>query len=344
MDAAEPGVEAAPARDAVDVGRDLRRRQRPQLLVVERDLLLHLAEDPQGPGRDVDVRDVAGVEHRPLLGQVLARAAGARGRSPPRAPCPRPSSGRAASAGTLDGMDVAAREREFVRVAGPDAADYLQRMVSNDVEALALGRGVPGAAPHREGARDRAARRAATRRRRLPAPDRAGPGRGRAHAAGADAPARAVRDRARGARVRARLRRRGGLRDGLARRARGARRRARADARRRRSSSCAGSRAACRAGSARSTTGSCRRRRASTRRTSPSRRAAIRGRSRLRGCTSAAIRTAGCASSSSQLRRAAGARRAAPPRRAGGRPRHERRAPRGRHRRRARVRADGGAG
>jgi folate-binding protein YgfZ len=36
-------------------------------------------------------------------------------------------------------MDVAAREREFVRVAGPDAADYLQRMVSNDVEALGVG-------------------------------------------------------------------------------------------------------------------------------------------------------------------------------------------------------------
>jgi tRNA-modifying protein YgfZ len=36
-------------------------------------------------------------------------------------------------------VDVASREREFVRVAGPDAADYLQRMVSNDVEALAPG-------------------------------------------------------------------------------------------------------------------------------------------------------------------------------------------------------------
>jgi tRNA-modifying protein YgfZ len=36
-------------------------------------------------------------------------------------------------------MDVAAREREFVRVAGPDAADYLQRIVSNDVEALVEG-------------------------------------------------------------------------------------------------------------------------------------------------------------------------------------------------------------
>jgi tRNA-modifying protein YgfZ len=40
-------------------------------------------------------------------------------------------------------MDVAARGREFVRVAGPDSADYLQRMVSNDVEALALGEACP---------------------------------------------------------------------------------------------------------------------------------------------------------------------------------------------------------
>jgi len=40
-------------------------------------------------------------------------------------------------------VDVAAREREFVRVAGPDAADYLQRMVSNDVEALADGEACP---------------------------------------------------------------------------------------------------------------------------------------------------------------------------------------------------------
>jgi folate-binding protein YgfZ len=40
-------------------------------------------------------------------------------------------------------MDVAARHREFVRVAGPDAADYLQRMVSNDVEALTAGKACP---------------------------------------------------------------------------------------------------------------------------------------------------------------------------------------------------------
>jgi aminomethyltransferase len=40
-------------------------------------------------------------------------------------------------------MDVAARERDFVRVAGSAAADYLQRMVSNDVEALAVGEACP---------------------------------------------------------------------------------------------------------------------------------------------------------------------------------------------------------
>jgi folate-binding protein YgfZ len=35
------------------------------------------------------------------------------------------------------------RERAYVRVAGPDAADYLQRMVSNDVQALAAGEACP---------------------------------------------------------------------------------------------------------------------------------------------------------------------------------------------------------
>jgi folate-binding protein YgfZ len=34
---------------------------------------------------------------------------------------------------------VARRPRAFLRVSGPDATDYLQRMVSNDVEALAAG-------------------------------------------------------------------------------------------------------------------------------------------------------------------------------------------------------------
>jgi tRNA-modifying protein YgfZ len=36
---------------------------------------------------------------------------------------------------------VARRHRAFLRVSGPDAADYLQRMVSNDVEALGVGEG-----------------------------------------------------------------------------------------------------------------------------------------------------------------------------------------------------------
>jgi tRNA-modifying protein YgfZ len=34
---------------------------------------------------------------------------------------------------------VARRARAFVRIAGPDAADFLQRMVSNDVESLGVG-------------------------------------------------------------------------------------------------------------------------------------------------------------------------------------------------------------
>lgn len=37
------------------------------------------------------------------------------------------------------GFATASRPRAFVRVAGPDAVDYLQRMVSNDVEALEPG-------------------------------------------------------------------------------------------------------------------------------------------------------------------------------------------------------------
>lgn len=36
-------------------------------------------------------------------------------------------------------LRVAERPRAFVRVAGPDAAEYLQRMLSNDVEALGVG-------------------------------------------------------------------------------------------------------------------------------------------------------------------------------------------------------------
>jgi folate-binding protein YgfZ len=40
-------------------------------------------------------------------------------------------------------MDVASRRRAFVRVSGPDARDHLQRLVSNDVEALRVGDACP---------------------------------------------------------------------------------------------------------------------------------------------------------------------------------------------------------
>jgi folate-binding protein YgfZ len=40
-------------------------------------------------------------------------------------------------------VDVAARERAYVRVAGPDACEHLQNLVSNDVEALQVGDACP---------------------------------------------------------------------------------------------------------------------------------------------------------------------------------------------------------
>lgn len=40
---------------------------------------------------------------------------------------------------TVPSVQAKRVERAFIRVAGPDARDYLQRMVSNDVEALAVG-------------------------------------------------------------------------------------------------------------------------------------------------------------------------------------------------------------
>ena len=49
-------------------------------------------------------------------------------------------------------LQAASRPRDYVGVAGPDAAAYLQRMVSNDVEALGPGRGLPGAPADRESA------------------------------------------------------------------------------------------------------------------------------------------------------------------------------------------------
>jgi tRNA-modifying protein YgfZ len=40
-------------------------------------------------------------------------------------------------------VDIATRERDYVRVAGPEAREYLQRMVSNDVESLEVGQSCP---------------------------------------------------------------------------------------------------------------------------------------------------------------------------------------------------------
>jgi tRNA-modifying protein YgfZ len=40
-------------------------------------------------------------------------------------------------------VEIATRPRAFVRVAGADACDYLQRMVSNDVESLQIGAACP---------------------------------------------------------------------------------------------------------------------------------------------------------------------------------------------------------
>ena len=66
-------------------------------------------------------------------------------RAPSRRASALPSTGRVSPEPRLVAMSsvtsqaVARRPRAFVRVSGPDAEDYLQRMVSNDVQALARG-------------------------------------------------------------------------------------------------------------------------------------------------------------------------------------------------------------
>ncbi len=72
VDALEGHVEAAPARDAVDVLGVGRPRERVQLVPREPDRVLDLSRDDEVPGREVGARDRAGVQDRPLLGQVLA--------------------------------------------------------------------------------------------------------------------------------------------------------------------------------------------------------------------------------------------------------------------------------
>ena len=83
----------------------------------------------------------AAARGRSRLGDLLLRA--------------RSEEGHAAYTSQMDG--VAIRPRAYVGVRGPDAEDFLQRMVSNDVSSGV----VRGAAPDPEGARDRAAHRLA---------------------------------------------------------------------------------------------------------------------------------------------------------------------------------------
>src|SRR5439155_26000173 len=71
--AAEARVEPAPPRDAVDVGRDLDRRQLEKLLPRQTQRLLDLAEDTEVPRGEIRVRNAARVQDRPLVGQVLPR-------------------------------------------------------------------------------------------------------------------------------------------------------------------------------------------------------------------------------------------------------------------------------
>src|SRR5581483_10410466 len=133
VDALEARVELRPARDAVDVLHVRAARQLVELLPRELELLLHLAEDAERPSREVGVLgDRAGVQHRPLLRQVLP------GRQPGRVE-PRVAHlllGFRPEHGIYSrGMDSARRDRAYVRVQGPDAVDYLNRMLSNDVPA-----------------------------------------------------------------------------------------------------------------------------------------------------------------------------------------------------------------
>ena len=79
---------------------------------------------------------------------------------------------------------AAVRPRAFVRVAGAEAADYLQRMVSNDVAALEVGASCEALLLTPKARVIAPLRVLATRRGGLPAPDRARARRGvRAHLA-----------------------------------------------------------------------------------------------------------------------------------------------------------------
>src|SRR5207253_4700738 len=82
------------------------------------------------------------VKDRPLLGQVLAGRQAGRVVAGLGDLCLGPGTEQRHLEPRLTRVQFvsfAVRPRAFVRVAGPDAGDYLQRMVSNDVEALGVG-------------------------------------------------------------------------------------------------------------------------------------------------------------------------------------------------------------
>src|SRR5437870_5444867 len=71
MDAAEARVEAAPARDAMDVQRDLDGRQLLELAPGQAERFLDFAADREVPRREVGLRHGARMEDGPFLGQVM---------------------------------------------------------------------------------------------------------------------------------------------------------------------------------------------------------------------------------------------------------------------------------
>ena len=141
VDAFERSVEATPARDAVDVLGMGRPWERVQLVPRDPDRILDLSRDEEVPGREVGTRDRAGMQNRPLLGQVLARRQARRvvARVDDLSLRSAPEHDSYTSSMELTAMRIARRPRDFVGVRGPDAASYLQAMVSNDVEALGIG-------------------------------------------------------------------------------------------------------------------------------------------------------------------------------------------------------------
>src|SRR5215203_5333770 len=72
VDSAKRRVEAAPPRDAMNIGGDVRLWQFLKLVVRQRDLAFDRAEDAEVPRREVRARNRARVQHGPFVRQVLA--------------------------------------------------------------------------------------------------------------------------------------------------------------------------------------------------------------------------------------------------------------------------------